>query len=333
MLKPHDDSHRMNLHSLLLPIGAFLTSALLIPGIAVAAPEKVLVVSVTTGFRHSSIPTMNRVIGQLGEQSKAFTVDYLEQPPGQPVTLRRPRRPAPGAAAADMARFEAGMAAYEAELPAHKEAVAKWNLLLEEECNRLRPEALESYDAVVFANTTGDLPIPDRDGFAAWVKSGKAFIGLHAATDTFHGWPEYAEFIGGEFAGHGPQISVSCINHDPKHPANQHFGETFEIALEEIYRIKKHDRTKVHSLLSLDNKPVAGPPQPGFYPVSWCHHYGKGRVFYSSLGHREDIIDADPNLKGRKNSVETSKTYQAHVLGGILWALGLAPGDATPRQK
>lgn len=296
----------MKLHSVFRPIATAVAATFLIPITAVAAPKKVLVVSVTTGFRHSSIPTMNRVIGQLGEQSKAFTVDYLEQPPGKPADLNRPDA---------------------------QEDVAKWNLLLKAELNRLHPESLKNYDAVIFANTTGDLPIPDPAGFAAWIKSGKAFIGLHAATDTFQGWPEYAELIGGAFAGHGPQLSVSCSNDDPEHPANKHFGKTFDIELEEIYQISKHDRARERSLLSLDRKPVVTEPQPGFYPVSWCHLYGTGRVFYSSLGHREDIIDADPNLKDRVNSVETSKAYQAHVLGGILWALGLAPGDATPQLK
>lgn len=318
----------MKLHS----IGTLLAAVFLIPITAMAAPKKVLVVSVTTGYRHSSIPTMNRVIGQLGAQSKAFTVDYLEQPPGQPDDLKRPQPLAPDATDADKTKFDTENAAYDAGLPAYKVGMEKWNVLLKAELNRLRPESLKDYDAVIFANTTGDLPIPDRDGFAAWIKSGKAFIGLHAATDTFHGWPEYAEFIGGAFAGHGPQLSVSCTNDDPKHPANKHFGKTFDIELEEIYQIQKHDRSKEHSLLSLDKKPVVADPQPGFYPVSWCHHYGTGKVFYSSLGHREDIIDADPNLKDRKNSVETSKAYQAHVLGGILWALGLEPGDATPQS-
>ena len=69
---------------------------------------------------------------------------------------------------------------------------------------------------------------------------------------------------------------------------------------------------------------------PGHFPVSWCRMYGKGRVFYTSLGHREDIWDADPKLKDRKNSVEVSLAFQAHILGGIKWALGLEPGDARP---
>ena len=61
----------------------------------------------------------------------------------------------------------------------------------------------------------------------------------------------------------------------------------------------------------------------GRFPVTWSKTYGKGRVFYTSLGHREDIIDPDPKLKDRVNSVEISKAYNAHVLGGIEWALGL----------
>jgi len=323
----------MNIPSLFLPIGTVLASVLLVTTSAMAAPKKVLVVSVTTGFRHSSIPTMNRVIGQLGEQSKAFTIDLIEQPPGKPADLKRPKPLAPDATDADKTQFTEAMTRYDAELPAYQVANAEWEKVLATALTRLSPASLKNYDAVIFANTTGNLPIPDRDGFAAWIKSGGAFIGLHAATDTFHGWPEYTQFIGGEFASHGPQLAVSCINDDPQHPANQHLGKTFDIELEEIYQIKKHDRSKQRSLLSLDKKPIAADPQPGFYPVSWCHFYGKGKVFYSSLGHREDIIDADPSLKDRKNSVETSKAYQAHVLGGILWALGLAPGDATPQSK
>jgi len=68
----------------------------------------------------------------------------------------------------------------------------------------------------------------------------------------------------------------------------------------------------------------------GHFPVTWCKPFGTGKVFYTSLGHREDIIDADPNLKDRKNSVEISKAYQQHVLGGIEWALGLK--NAAPAQ-
>jgi len=73
--------------------------------------------------------------------------------------------------------------------------------------------------------------------------------------------------------------------------------------------------------LILEKHPETG--APGHYGVCWCKDYGAGKVFYTSIGHREDIWDADPNMKDRKNSVEIAKAYQAHVLGGIEWALGL----------
>ncbi len=85
---------------------------------------------------------------------------------------------------------------------------------------KLSPETLKNYDGVVFASTTGDLPIPDKQGFLDWIKAGHAFIGIHAASDTFHGWPGYIEMLGGEFEHHGPQLSVECLNEDPQHPAN-----------------------------------------------------------------------------------------------------------------
>jgi type 1 glutamine amidotransferase len=171
---------------------------------------------------------------------------------------------------------------------------------------------------VVFASTTGDLPLPDKQGFLDWIKAGHAFIGIHAASDTFHGYPEFIEMLGGEFAHHGPQVSVDCLNQDPENPATAPLPKTWTIAQEEIYQFKNYDATKVHDLLIMDKHPENG--SAGHFPVSWCKPYGQGKVFYTSLGHREDIMDTDP-IKDRKNPVETAKTYQAHLLGGIKWAL------------
>jgi type 1 glutamine amidotransferase len=186
---------------------------------------------------------------------------------------------------------------------------------------KLSPDSLKNYDGVVFASTTGDLPIPDPQGFLDWIKAGHAFIGIHAASDTFHNWPGYIEMLGGEFAHHGRQVGVECLNQDPANPSTAALGKSWNITQEEIYQFKNYDPAKVHDLLIMDKHPENG--EAGHFPVSWCKSYGTGRVFYTSLGHREDIIDADPNLKNRVNSVEISKAYQAHVLGGIEWALEL----------
>jgi len=39
---------------------------------------------------------------------------------------------------------------------------------------KMSAEALKQYDAVIFANTTGDLPLPDKEAFLDWIKSGRA---------------------------------------------------------------------------------------------------------------------------------------------------------------
>src|SRR2546422_9215795 len=116
-------------------------SCLLIASALAATPRKLLVVSVTKGFRHSSIPTAEKVLGELGQKSGAFTVDYVrnDQEMSEKMTLA----------------------------------------------------ALRQYDGVIFANTTGDLPLPDRQGFIDWVKSGKAFVAMHSGSDTFDGSPPY----------------------------------------------------------------------------------------------------------------------------------------------
>ena len=290
---------------------------------ATDTPKKLLVVTTTTGFRHTSIPTLEKVLTQLGKDSGAFTVTFVQQPPGEPAQRR---------------------GATPEERQAYAGARTKFLEALTNELRKLAPENLKNYDGVVFASTTGDLPIPDPQGLLDWIKAGHAFIGIHAASDTFHRWPGYIEMLGGEFDHHGAQLSVNCLNQDPKNSATAPLPKEWQITQEEVYQFKNYDPAKVHDLLILDKKPER-PFTPGHFPVSWCKVYGRvrlapaahgaellmrrnlgrpgGRVFYTSLGHREDIIDADPNLQDRKNSVEISKAYQAHLLGGIEWALEL----------
>lgn len=184
---------------------------------------------------------------------------------------------------------------------------------------KMSAEGLKKYKAVVFNNTTGDLPF-DREAFLSWVRAGGGVVGIHAATDTFNlkgegtGWWDYIDLIGGQFAGHGPQVEVECIVEDRFHPATRHLPAKFKV-YDEIYLHKDFSREKVRGLITLDKQPNT--KEPGDHPISWVRDYGKGRVFYTSLGHREDVWDAD--------------WYQEHVVGGIRWALGLAHGTARPK--
>ena len=304
--------------------GVVLACQVVSPVRAAAAAKKILVVTTTTGFRHSgSITSSQKVLPQLAEQSNgAFTFEFVNQPKGKPGGPHKPKDLPPNASAEQQASYKAALEQFAKAQAAYEDAEAKWNETLKQALMKLSPDSLKNYDAVMFANTTGDLPIPDKEGFLNWIKAGGAFIAVHSASDTFHGWPGYIEMLGGEFLTHGAQVSVECINVNPGHPANQKLGRSWVISQEEIYRFKNYDGTKVHDLLFLDKHP--NDKTPGHYPVSWSKNYGKGHVFYTSLGHREDIWDADPAMKDRKNPVEVSLAYQAHLVGGIKWALGLA---------
>lgn len=182
----------------------------------------------------------------------------------------------------------------------------------------LAPANLEKYDGVIFLSTTGDLPIPDRDGFLKWIQSGKAFIGVHSATDTFHSWPEYIEMVGGEFKHHGEQVGVQINVLDANHSATRGLSATWNLAQEEIYLFKNLAPDN-HELLALNSHPNEG--TPGHFPLAWTRPYGAGRIFYTALGHRDDLWSLDPNRKDRINSVETSAQFRAHLAGGIAWAL------------
>lgn len=265
------------------------------------APKKVLVVSTTTGFRHSSIPTAEKVLGELARDTHAFTVEYARVEPNDPQFKGADGKP-------DKEKVNAAI----------KEVLAQ----------KMSAEALKTYDGIIFANTTGDLPVPDMNAFLAWIKSGKGFIGMHAATDTFPGFPGYTEMIGGHFLRHGPQVAVEVKNQDNECPACRHLEANWGV-YDEIYQFKDYDRTKVYDVLSLDKHP--NDKTPGHYPVAWCKDYGKGRVFYTSLGHREDVWD--PTWPDRKNPKAVAEAYQKHILGGIRWALGLDAWKPTPKKK
>jgi type 1 glutamine amidotransferase len=312
-----------------------------------AEPKKVIVVSTTAGFRHSSIPYAVATIKMLGEKSGAYTVvDTCDQP--DIAVPKKPNKPNLKADANENDKKN-----YEKNLKKYEEDIAKWTPEMEadmkakqkqlddgiaKELEKISPANLKAkgIDLVIFANTTGMLPF-DRDGFIKWVEEGHAYVGTHSASDTLHdhnpdGSLKYAGYVNmlqGEFQTHRAQVPADLIAGDTKHPANAGIGDHWDIKQEEMYLIKSQDPNKVHTIWFLRHDPN-NVDLKQLFPVSWCRMAGKGRVFYTSLGHREDLWTTDPELKGRINSVETAQQYQNHLLGGIKWALGLAEGDSTP---
>jgi type 1 glutamine amidotransferase len=303
----------------------FCATALGAVTLAAATPKKLLVVEVTTGYRHASIATGEKILTQLAAENGQFTVEFVRQPDGQP---KEPAKPKVGAEGDKDPAYQAALAKYEEASKAYQADRAQWLVKVAAALQPLSPQNLAKQDGVIFLSTTGDLPLPDKQGFLDWIAAGHAFVGVHAATDTFHNDAAFIAMIGGEFKTHGAQVSVDVLNQDPAHAATKMLPASWTV-YDEIYQFKNFERSKVHGLLTMDKHP--NDKTPGDYPVAWCKRYGTGRVFYTSLGHRDDVWDPAAAEGGtRRNDPALAKLYQQHLLGGILWSLGLAPGEATP---
>ena len=160
--------------------------------------------------------------------------------------------------------------------------------------------------------TTGELPITDQQkaDLQAFVEGGKGFVGIHSATDTFYKWPWYGTMIGGYFDGHPWTQKVTIKVEDPKNPSTKHLGASFEID-DEIYQFKEWSRSNVHVLMTLDTTSVDMTKKgvkrtDNDFAIAWTRTQGKGRVFYTALGHRPEVWD--------------DARFQQHLVEGIRWA-------------
>ena len=183
---------------------------------------------------------------------------------------------------------------------------------------------LNDFDAVLFY-TGGTLEMDDQQkaDFMSFVHDdGKGFIGIHSAAITFTKWPEYGEMIGGYFDEHPwGTFDAPIVVEDAAFPGMKQWKPAFTLN-DEIYQMKKFSR---------DNTARADAPRSGQagltnprvhrkdndFAVAWAKMYGKGRVFYSTLGHVEANWDK-PEM-------------QTMIIGAIKWALGLVDADMTPR--
>ncbi len=269
-------------------------------GAQVHRKKRLLVVTVTKGFRHGSIPVAEKTIQSLGQSTGKWDTDFVRTD--------------------------------------------------DEMREKMTAAALAKYDAVVFANTTGVLPLPDPQGFLDYIRAGHGFAAIHSGSDTFHEWPgqnggvsAYVEMLGGEFLTHHQQCAIMAHVADSGNPALRTVvrsrsklsmdeiescdvhksgsvtdGKTWKV-FDEIYLMKNNDPAQVHTLLWLDKYPNDGSQEankPGLHLISWTKSYGEGRVFYTELGHRDEVWQ-DP-------------LYERHVTGGIEFVLGLANGSTVP---
>jgi type 1 glutamine amidotransferase len=192
------------------------------------------------------------------------------------------------------------------------EASRAFKITTTEDVSALTAENLRHYAAVMFF-TTGELPISDAQKAAllTFVRSGRGFLGVHSATDTFYMWPEYGKLVGGYFNEHPWHQKVTIDVADPMSPLVGFLAPSFTVD-DEIYQIRDFDAQTSRILLRLDPASVdLDAPnvhrQDYGWPLAWTRSFGRGRVFYTALGHEEGLW-RDPR-------------YQQMLTNAILWTI------------
>jgi type 1 glutamine amidotransferase len=271
------------------PSGAADKIAQVLPDKAYAKPlkpRKLLVFAKTNGFRHASIVTGKLALAEMGKKTGAYDATITE------------------------------------------------------ELDQFEIDNLKKYDAVLFLSTTMNVFSPKadelkkmsdaekktaaetetrlKDNLMRFIKAGRGYVGIHAATDCCYEWAEYGRMVNGFFDGHpwtaDTMVSVKVEPGQEKHPLVAMFeGRNVEFP-EEIYQLKDPYNSKsVHMLLRLDTEKT-DMTRGGIkrtdkdFGIAWARHWEKGRVFYCSLGHNHEMYWHPKVIR--------------HYLAGIQWALG-----------
>jgi type 1 glutamine amidotransferase len=201
------------------------------------------------------------------------------------------------------------------------------------------PDKIGDWDAFAFY-TTGNLNVPgtdksppiSADGEKALydaIRGGKGFVSMHSATDSFGHHPPrnkgaedpFVQMIGGEFVSHGPQQKVTIEVVDPHFPGlDKGFGESGQFTLNDEWYALKNMPEDLHVIMVQITNGMQGRMyhRPN-YPMTWARSFGKGRVFYTSMGHREDVWE--------------NPKYQGLLIGALAWATGKVDANIEPNIK
>jgi uncharacterized protein len=151
---------------------------------------------------------------------------------------------------------------------------------------------------------------------------GKGFVAAHVASTAFMSWPEFGEMLGGRFDEHPWGVTEApVIVEDQTFPGMKFFQPVFNMR-EEFYQISGFSTDKSRVLMRLDTSKLDMKAQgvqaaDAPYALTWAKMYGKGRVYYSALGHDAATWD-NPDI-------------QRMWFEAIKWSLGLTEADVTPR--
>jgi type 1 glutamine amidotransferase/sugar phosphate isomerase/epimerase len=197
----------------------------------------------------------------------------------------------------------------------------------------LKYPKIKEFDGIWFNNVCGMVHNdPEvREGILRFVREGGGLGGHHAVTFADNNWPDFAEMMGGWAGAHHTEKQVVKID-DPNSPLMKSFGAAPFEHTDEFYHFpmySPYSREKQHVLLSLDVErsdmatgnrlcPECTRTDQD-YGLAWIKSYGKGRTYFTPLGHTT-IFYTDPR-------------WTQHVLAAVQYILGDLDADATPSGK
>ena len=321
---------------------------------AAPAAKKILLVTHSGGFIHSSVVEAEKVLKEIGPKA-GFEVTCWRFTNDPDAKVKYKVKDKDGK---EMEVEGTALDAYSYRFQqATKEPVTK------EQCGRINSDTLKDFDAVFFFTTGDPCATPEEmKALLDFIKGGKGFLGTHCATDTLYKRTEYGDMIGGYFDGHPWHEKTQIIVDDPKNPIVQGLGDSFEITDELYQQRDPYARDRLHVLLRLDplwvaqkraeeGKRMADKARQladevtkllkdgktdeakkvsdeaakiksnikrddDDYAMAWTREYGQGRVFYTALGHREEVW--------------RDERFQKMLLQAMRWATREIDADATP---
>lgn len=183
---------------------------------------------------------------------------------------------------------------------------AGWQVEHNEDAGVFTRERLARYRVVVFANTTGDvLDDAQQAALREYIEHGGGFIGIHSAADTEYGWPWYESLVGAWFLSHPPELQTTRLMFADDGIAPD--GRMWQVT-DELYNYRSNPRARVRVVATVDESGYAGGTMGADHPIAWCHAAGKGRSWYTGLGHRNEIY--------------ADETFRRHLLRGLRYAAG-----------
>jgi type 1 glutamine amidotransferase len=212
------------------------------------------------------------------------------------------------------------------------EKTGAWTTVFSNDLNNLRYPKVKEYDAVFLNSIVGEfLPDPAmRADLVRYVNEGGGLGGIHGTPWASRNWDEFAEMIGAQSAPHRIENGIIRL-YDKESPLVQSFNHEDLPHREEYYRFEdtgngrlRWDKVRTILIVDLDekvpnstDKPWQGYRRPDkVYPLAWIREYGKGRVFYNSMGHMPETF-MRPEIVG-------------HFLAGMQYILGDISANATP---